>query len=257
MKNSHRRIGFTLIELLVVIAIIAILAAILFPVFAQAREKARQTSCLSNVKQISLSLIQYTQDYDETYPMKQYDGPGISWEQSRANNWRALTYPYLKSYAVYTCPSNPDNDKKVNPGWYNPWFNISYQANRFGVIGDPSEDPTYGVVTLASVDSPASLIAVAEVWDGQKKFDWGNASACYDGDFNWDWDGHRYSHFVHQTGFTNYCFADGHAKAMRPSQTIKDGTRKMWDRTQPTAPPSGNLIEMTKAAEARDRGDNK
>ena len=66
--------AFTLIELLVVIAIIAILAAILFPVFAQAREKARQTSCLSNLKQIGLGLMMYTQDYDETYPMNLFLG---------------------------------------------------------------------------------------------------------------------------------------------------------------------------------------
>ena len=74
MKRPNTLKGFTLIELLVVIAIIAILAAILFPVFAQAREKARQISCLSNEKQIGLAFMQYIQDYDETYPHQQFDG---------------------------------------------------------------------------------------------------------------------------------------------------------------------------------------
>lgn len=100
--KTRAQSAFTLIELLVVIAIIAIRAAILFPVFAQAREKARQTACLSNMKQIGLAIMQYTQDYDETYPMKLYDD-SKGWETARANNWRSLTLPYLKSYDVYTC----------------------------------------------------------------------------------------------------------------------------------------------------------
>src|SRR5215470_4125331 len=104
-----RRIGpraFTLIELLVVIAIIAILAAILFPVFAQAREKARQTSCLSNTKQIGLGLIMYTQDYDETMPaafagVQPINGGGIA----------VITYenqinPYIKNKQIFLCPSD-------------------------------------------------------------------------------------------------------------------------------------------------------
>lgn len=92
------RRGFTLIELLVVIAIIAILAAILFPVFAKAREKARQTSCLSNVKQITLSLMQYLQDYDERLP----DHCG----QQTANCWAVSIFPYAKNSQVFECPSS-------------------------------------------------------------------------------------------------------------------------------------------------------
>jgi prepilin-type N-terminal cleavage/methylation domain-containing protein/prepilin-type processing-associated H-X9-DG protein len=87
------RKGFTLIELLVVIAIIAILAAILFPVFAKAREKARQTACLSNMKEICLATMMYAQDYDEVYPI---DG---------AYSWYQMTQPYVKNDQVYVCPS--------------------------------------------------------------------------------------------------------------------------------------------------------
>src|SRR5579875_455897 len=99
-RKSARR-AFTLIELLVVIAIIAILAAILFPVFAQAREKARQISCLSNEKQIALAVIQYTQDYDEYFPT----GLGPAWDP---DTWTNETVPYIKSYAVFVCPDDAD-----------------------------------------------------------------------------------------------------------------------------------------------------
>jgi prepilin-type N-terminal cleavage/methylation domain-containing protein/prepilin-type processing-associated H-X9-DG protein len=98
-----RRTGFTLIELLVVIAIIAILAAILFPVFAKAREKARQTSCLNNEKQLCLAVLQYAQDYDEILtPYFLYWIPGnTNWLKS----WMQLSYPYVKNVQVYACPS--------------------------------------------------------------------------------------------------------------------------------------------------------
>jgi len=96
--------GFTLIELLVVIAIIAILAAILFPVFARAREKARQTACVSNLKQLGLAWLQYVQDYDETCPV------GASGAQpGRGEGWAPQLYAYVKSKNVFTCPDDPTN----------------------------------------------------------------------------------------------------------------------------------------------------
>jgi len=99
--QQTNRNGFTLIELLVVIAIIAILAAILFPVFAKVREKARQTACLSNEKQLGLGLIQYEEDYDESFP-----GRNIPADPTRPN-WGNAIYPYVKSTAVYFCPDAP------------------------------------------------------------------------------------------------------------------------------------------------------
>src|SRR5580704_5032726 len=102
MNIRRRTAGFTLIELLVVIAIIAILAAILFPVFAQAREKARQTSCLSNEKQMGIALMMYTTDYDETYPMCYWNGS--KWVPSQGYLPVAL-YPYTKNSGIWICPS--------------------------------------------------------------------------------------------------------------------------------------------------------
>ena len=104
----QRRRGFTLIELLVVIAIIAILAAILFPVFARAREKARQASCLSNIKQMTLSLMMYVQDYDERYMHSGYVIPGMPQGSEGVNVcwWRFLLHPYVKNWQIYLCPSS-------------------------------------------------------------------------------------------------------------------------------------------------------
>src|SRR3954467_2298116 len=97
-----RRSGFTLIELLVVIAIIAILAAILFPVFAQAREQARMSTCLSNFKQIGLGMMMYAQDYDETYPPSRVARPpGSSDCGQKVITWKTVSLPYVKNFGVY------------------------------------------------------------------------------------------------------------------------------------------------------------
>lgn len=123
MPYSQRRRGFTLIELLVVIAIIAILAAILFPVFAQAREKARQISCLSNTKQIALGYMQYYQDSDEVLPGLFYrSATAVTYPgETRARtlySWTEYLEPYTKSRAIYHCPSVTDTDNALGAGAY-------------------------------------------------------------------------------------------------------------------------------------------
>jgi len=107
-----KRFGFTLIELLVVIAIIAILAAILFPVFARARENARRASCQSNLKQLGLSFIQYTQDFDERYPIS------LAWNgttPAESRGWMSTIQPYLKSEQIMRCPSDPVSNVNAVP----------------------------------------------------------------------------------------------------------------------------------------------
>jgi prepilin-type N-terminal cleavage/methylation domain-containing protein len=110
--RKHTGRGFTLVELLVVIAIIAILAAILFPVFAQAREKARQSACVSNMKQIGTALMIYQQDFDETYPFGYqyygtYDAAGnCKPTDHKLEWWQDMLRPYVKNETVYTCPND-------------------------------------------------------------------------------------------------------------------------------------------------------
>ena len=119
MQNTKK--GFTLIELLVVIAIIAILAAILFPVFARARENARRSSCSSNLKQIALGFKQYTQDYDEKYPQVQAG-------TTTAGGWAIALQPYLKSSQIFQCPSEtaaPNNIATGGTGYSDYWYNYN------------------------------------------------------------------------------------------------------------------------------------
>ena len=123
-----KRRGFTLIELLVVIAIIAILASILFPVFARARAKARQAACMSNVKQIGLAMMQYAQDYDESLPVYNYDTGGDVWVY-----WMQEVMPYMKNTQILVCP-----DRKVQRSgtdWWGvplPGVNISLEEMGYG-----------------------------------------------------------------------------------------------------------------------------
>ena len=199
-----KKTGFTLIELLVVIAIIAILAAILFPVFAKAREKARQIACVSNEKQLGLALLQYIQDYDETMPA---NGEGNT-------SWYDGIQPYVKSSPLMYCPSNPDTQKQSLAAGSGKAY-TTYFANQFNGptnAANPEDSlgafNTYGKpgFSLASFVAPASCIAVVEGRDleGYWEFRINYINNLYAG----------------HTGRTNYLFMDGHVKALKPEQTL-------------------------------------
>lgn len=154
-EARHR--AFTLIELLVVISIIAVLAAILFPVFARARENARRTSCLSNLKQIGLGVMMYVQDYDEKYPMRSMGATATAsvspWGRSSTSRWwMELMDPYVKSKQLFYCPSSFDRDRDY-PSAYN------YSANGRII---PQNDYPEEIISMASIISPASTYAITE-----------------------------------------------------------------------------------------------
>jgi len=139
---TSRPAGFTLIELLVVVAIIALLAAILFPVFSAARDKARQASCASNLKQLGLGLMQYLQDDDDNYPTNK----GVSWISS--------LYPYVKSTQVFVCPSDT---AKPSAGL----GELSYGINQS--IGSPNGIYTAPALTMSSFTAPSNTVFLFEM----------------------------------------------------------------------------------------------
>lgn len=151
MKRTRK--AFTLIELLVVIAIIAILAAILFPVFARARENARRSSCMSNVKQLSLATLMYTQDYDEKLPPAYANGApvGMDW-------WGPIIQPYVKSIQVYFCPSD---SAQTSSNSYNP-ASVSYGWNYYFLQNKPMGDDLHGGASLAAIEAVSQTVLLGD-----------------------------------------------------------------------------------------------
>jgi len=212
-RISTKGNAFTLIELLVVIAIIAILAAILFPVFARARENARRSSCQSNLKQIGLGFAQYTQDYDEQLPLgnTRYGTPILA--------WAAVIQPYVKSKQIFACPSNPRNTsfmQNTPDAAGNDSIPQSYVANGtdyFGGgqdMGGVSPMNELAVVNIASIVSTSQLILVFEN-SGPNRY-----AIQYSMQGNMD-----NGQFVFQNhlGMTNFLFVDGHVKSLKPTAT--------------------------------------
>jgi len=236
-----KRKGFTLIELLVVIAIIAILAAILFPVFAQAREKARQTACINNSKQLGTGAAMYTQDNDEEYmelyravnnggdsvwpspevtnpatgqPYGWFTGPQFSLNQNGiTGNWAFIIYPYVKNQGVYTCPdgaatwrpaTRTDSISYCYSNWIADGGQYNYPALKLGAIKRPAE------TVLLWDDGKACWAAEMQGWNGDpgcginNNYDPnGTCPMCYS-----DW------YPRHNEGRV-YIFCDGHSKMLK------------------------------------------
>lgn len=244
-KSAKRaQSGFTLIELLVVIAIIAILAAILFPVFARARENARRASCQSNLKQAGLAFMQYSQDYDEKMPIT-YGG---------ATGWDTSIAPYLgikvgidKAPLLLNCPSDTitrvGTSAVVNPlprtygmampartsGGANPLVHGigGWYANNGALSSCDTPGNVAGCLALAIIPKPAETLLLVE------NPTTGNFFGSSSGIFAVSADAQRVSSLqpIHLEGW-NYLFADGHVKWLRPEKTVGTGTvaasRGMW-----------------------------
>ncbi|MBW3635978.1 MAG: DUF1559 domain-containing protein [Armatimonadetes bacterium] len=224
MERSESRPGFTLIELLVVIAIIAILAAILFPVFGRARENARRSSCQSNLKQIGLGIMQYVQDYDERYPLANVSdsvlASNVEWLR-----WMGSTYPYTKSTQVYGCPSSANQNtmdlffqgsgqKLVLPGFNN------YGANELIFGNGAGATPTSGK-SMAEVQSTALVVVAADatffIWNRPRRITNANFTAdVYDPPIDGD------PQFARHLGGSNLLFMDGHVKFQNQGQMALD-----------------------------------
>jgi prepilin-type N-terminal cleavage/methylation domain-containing protein/prepilin-type processing-associated H-X9-DG protein len=197
------RRGFTLIELLVVIAIIAILAAILFPVFARAREKARQTSCLSNVKQMMLGVMMYTQDYDERLCI------GARWFVGGVGGtgryWIDGLEPYVKNVQIFKCPSR--TDLTWGYGWNYQEFGYEYN--------DGASRSSYCSTPLAAITAPATTILLGDDGGGTARLLYKRTAAN-----TADW----------HNGGANMGLCDGHAKWYSKADLVKSvaGVAEPW-----------------------------
>ncbi|MBQ7257262.1 MAG: prepilin-type N-terminal cleavage/methylation domain-containing protein [Abditibacteriota bacterium] len=235
--------GFTLIELLVVIAIIAILAAILFPVFAQAREKARQSNCLSNCKQIGTALQLYVDDYEETMPKmcNTYDPrPSTDYPcwhfqtqpwglagQAFWTTWMDSIYPYVKNVSLFCCPSG-SKGYKINTSWQNigSFTLAGYGMNNMLVGGQPYVASAGTGIALAEINNTAETVFVCETLQNPSTFSSIGMepvliSSIFEKSGGWGIPA------KHNDGM-NYTFCDGHAKYFKRYDGPGLGNYQAW-----------------------------
>lgn len=211
LRKRQKGVGFTLIELLVVIAIVAILAAILFPVFAKAREKARAISCASNMKQMGLAFEMYVSDYDEVYPP--------------VYQWKSNLQPYMKSTELFKCPSRP-----ALPWYYGHGYNIGCSTCSPPATGFPQ-------VSAAEVASPSYKILAVE-WDRCNAGPPCGPTGLFASGATSYWAVCR----IHNDG-SNLLFSDGHAKWMKPEQF--HSTTDHIDASGNPVPPTATAVSET------------
>ena len=222
ITSKHVTRGFTLIELLVVIAIIAILASILFPVFARARENARRSSCQSNLKQLGLGVAQYKQDYDERFPIGYY----AVGSPATYTTWGTTVQPYVKSTQIFRCPSSTntvnigslngprDNDYPINSAITQFWSGSSWDTNNSCNVSNT------GPVHDSEIENAV------------------NTTLIIDGDY------FAYSNLYAENGYNikprhfegyNIAFADGHVKWLKTMGAASGVAGKyIYDPRNPT-----------------------
>jgi prepilin-type N-terminal cleavage/methylation domain-containing protein len=267
--------GFTLIELLVVIAIIAILAAILFPVFAQAREKGRQASCTSNLKQIMTATLMYAQDYDELAPLLWLDGTDAQINlagQRHPIYWQVFLQPYIKSYKIFVCPSCGSDAGKPKWGQDYPlgtscdvhdpaetrqvstlWDNYHMGSGSYGINNcytrECLSNGCQNGVSFARIGRPAEKILYAEFdknWHPAALYvplSAQNYTPSTPGCGSWGF-GFQWGPTDRHTGIRMVAYYDGHVKALRGGRTDEDREA------------SGNYNVYTRNAEVDRKGDS-
>jgi prepilin-type N-terminal cleavage/methylation domain-containing protein/prepilin-type processing-associated H-X9-DG protein len=250
-RRASRPSAFTLIELLVVIAIIAILAAILFPVFGRARENARRSSCQSNIKQIGLGFAQYTQDYDEKYPQVATGGlNGAAISATNTVGWVDSLQPYLKSTQIFQCPSETNAPTTTGTaGFSDYWYNgfIGDSGRTYGTTTTPTvaggngggAATTNGGLSQASLNASALTVLMgdgdATASTGTNTNVWNKGTGGYAVNDVWTTtaSGSIGPDRRHLDG-SNYGFADGHAKWLKPEKI----TNKFTTSGEPTLNPA-------------------
>jgi prepilin-type N-terminal cleavage/methylation domain-containing protein/prepilin-type processing-associated H-X9-DG protein len=240
MKRMGRETGFTLIELLVVVAIIALLAALLFPVFARVRDRARLTQCQSNLRQIGGAYTQYIQDWDESLPFAWHNDAG------GMKTWKDELYPYIRSKDAYLCPTNPLGwDGTVAEFWkktdgtpyygtrstrdFASWFvpqddqgyPVSYSLNNFLTSATSAQNQVHGIgvysisygVDISDIKNTSATITITETrW---------KLSYTLSPSFKEYLAGTNRGQFHHHNGRINFLFLDGHVKGLKAIQTLR------------------------------------